>query len=108
MNNHINEEWRALDETFSLITFSLRFILKNNQITLSPCFTFIPKIGVGLPKTGLVFTVYDTEGGNPYDLRRTGVPSHMIEHFNENVLFFRSEIKQKRGGRLESDPVGFA
>jgi len=30
---------------------------KKNQITLYPCFTVIPKTGVGLPKTeGLVFT----------------------------------------------------
>jgi len=26
-----------------------RFIFKNNQITLYPCFTFTTKIGVGLP-----------------------------------------------------------
>jgi len=32
-----------------------RFIFKNNQVTLSPCFTFIPKPGVGLPKTGVGF-----------------------------------------------------
>jgi len=32
-----------------------RFILKNNQITLLPCFTFIPKTGVGLTKTGVSF-----------------------------------------------------
>ena len=33
-----------------------RFILKNNQITLFPCFTFIPKTGEGL-KQGLIFTL---------------------------------------------------
>jgi len=32
-----------------------RFIFKNNQITLSPCFTFIPKNSVGLPKIGVGF-----------------------------------------------------
>jgi len=32
-----------------------RFIFKNNQITLITCFTFIPKTGVGLPKTGIIF-----------------------------------------------------
>ena len=32
-----------------------RFISKNNQITLFPCFTFIPKTGVGLPKTRVSF-----------------------------------------------------
>jgi len=31
------------------------FIFKNNQIALFPCFTFIPKAGVGLPKTGFMF-----------------------------------------------------
>jgi len=31
------------------------FILKNNQITLSLCFTFILKTGVGLPETGGYF-----------------------------------------------------
>jgi len=33
-----------------------RFILENNQITLSPCFTLIPpKTRVRLPKTGVSF-----------------------------------------------------
>jgi len=32
-----------------------RFIFKNDQTTLSPCSTFIPKTGVGLPKTGVSF-----------------------------------------------------
>jgi len=32
-----------------------RFIFKYNQITLFPCVTFIPKIGMGLPKTGINF-----------------------------------------------------
>jgi len=32
-----------------------RFIFKNNQMTLSPCFTFIPKTGMGLPKSGISF-----------------------------------------------------
>ena len=32
-----------------------RLNFKNNQITLSPCFTFIPKTGVGLPKPGVRF-----------------------------------------------------
>ena len=31
------------------------FILKNNQITSFPCFTFIPKTGTGLTKTGIIF-----------------------------------------------------
>jgi len=40
-----------------------RFILKNNQITylftkLFICFTFIPKTGIGLSKTGIIFSVY--------------------------------------------------
>jgi len=38
-----------------------RFIFKNNEITLSPCFTFIPKTGVRLLKTGLVFTVMKSD-----------------------------------------------
>jgi len=32
-----------------------RFIFENDQITLSLCFTFIPKTGVGLPETGVSF-----------------------------------------------------
>jgi len=32
-----------------------RLIFKNNQITLFPCFTFIPNAGVGLPKTDVGF-----------------------------------------------------
>ena len=31
------------------------FILKNYQITLVPCFPFIPKTSVGLPKTEVSF-----------------------------------------------------
>jgi len=31
------------------------FIFENNQITLLPCFTFIPKTGIGLPKIGVSF-----------------------------------------------------
>ena len=31
------------------------FIFKNNQITLSTCFSFIPKTGMGLPNTGIIF-----------------------------------------------------
>jgi len=38
-----------------------RFIFKNNQITLSPCFTFIPKIRTGLPKTGFSFYCAETK-----------------------------------------------
>jgi len=32
-----------------------RFIFENNQIMRFPCITFIPKTGVGLPKTGVSF-----------------------------------------------------
>jgi len=32
-----------------------RFIFKNNQFTLCPCLTFIPKTGVGLSKIGVSF-----------------------------------------------------
>ena len=39
-----------------------RFIFKNNQITLSSCFTFIPKTWMGLPiKQGLLFTEVGSE-----------------------------------------------
>jgi len=34
-----------------------RFIVKNNQIALSPRFTFKPKTGKGLPKTGVGFSL---------------------------------------------------
>ena len=33
----------------------VRFIFQNNQFTLFPYFTFIPKTGMGLPKTGIMF-----------------------------------------------------
>jgi len=39
-----------------------RFILKNNQITLSPYFTFIPKRGEGLPKRGFSFHCVEMGG----------------------------------------------
>jgi len=32
-----------------------RFIFKNNQITIYPYFTFMPKAGVGLSKKGVSF-----------------------------------------------------
>jgi len=32
------------------------FIFNHNEITRSPCFTFIPKTGVELPQTGFIFT----------------------------------------------------
>ena len=31
-----------------------RFIFKNKQISHSPCFTFIPKTGAGVPETGFL------------------------------------------------------
>ena len=34
------------------------FIFKNN-LTPSPCFTFIPKTGIGLPETGVRFCSAD-------------------------------------------------
>jgi len=45
------------DLFIDMVVDTCRFIFNNNQITLSPCFTFIPKTGVGLPKTGFFFTV---------------------------------------------------
>jgi len=53
MNNHVNGE--LLMKRFSFVD---RFIFKNNQITHAPCFTFVPKTGLGLPnlKQGLVLT----------------------------------------------------
>jgi len=36
-----------------------RFIFKNNQITLFPCFTFIPKTGVDYLIQGLFFLSAD-------------------------------------------------
>jgi len=32
-----------------------RFIFKKYQITLFICFTFIPKTGMGVPKTRIIF-----------------------------------------------------
>ena len=32
-----------------------RFIFKNNQITPFPYFAFITEIGIGQPKTGIIF-----------------------------------------------------
>jgi len=43
----MEDSWRDLSIDMVLD----RFILKDNQIMLSPCITFIPKTGVGLPKT---------------------------------------------------------
>jgi len=38
-----------------LVDMVNRFVLKYNQIALSSRFTFMPKTGVGLPKTGVSF-----------------------------------------------------
>jgi len=35
-----------------------RFMFTNNKMTLFPCFTFITKVGEGVPQ-GLVFTASD-------------------------------------------------
>jgi len=51
MNNHIESSRRDL--FIDMIVDS--FIFNNNLITLAPCFTFIPKTAVGLPKTGVRF-----------------------------------------------------
>jgi len=48
---------RALDETFSSIWCVQKFIFKNNLITLFSRFTFIPKLGIGLPETGIIFVL---------------------------------------------------
>jgi len=32
------------------------FVSKNNQITRFPCFTFIPKTGIGIPKKGISYS----------------------------------------------------
>ena len=32
-----------------------RSILKNNQNTYCPCFSFTPKAGIAFPKTGVLF-----------------------------------------------------
>ena len=48
-----------------------RFIFNNNQITLSPCFTLLPKTVVGLPlKQGLVCTVWVSFLENFFDVIR--------------------------------------
>jgi len=31
------------------------FVLQNNQLTLFPYLTFVPKTGMGLTKTGIIF-----------------------------------------------------
>jgi len=54
MNNHMNGEESSRRDLFIDMVVDM-FIFKNNEITLSPCFTFIPKIGVGLRKTGVSF-----------------------------------------------------
>jgi len=51
MNNHIKGEL----STRPFHRFVQRFIFTNNQITLSPCFTFLSKTGVGLNETGVSF-----------------------------------------------------
>jgi len=52
MINHINEG-SGRDLFIDMVVDW--FILKNNQNTLFLCFTFIPKSGVGLAKTGVIF-----------------------------------------------------
>ena len=37
----MNKQWRAFDETISLIWLLIVLIFKNNQITLSSCLSFM-------------------------------------------------------------------
>ena len=60
MNNHVNESSRRDLPTNMVVD---RFILKNNQITVSSRFIFIPNIDVGLPKTGVIFYCVSKTGG---------------------------------------------
>jgi len=60
INNHISEKVSGLVENSQLICFLIGLrIYKIDQITLYPCFTLIPRTGMGPPKKGLtlVFTV---------------------------------------------------
>jgi len=52
MNNHINGE---LSRDLPIDVVVDWFIFNNNEITITPCVTFIPKTGVELPKTGVIF-----------------------------------------------------
>jgi len=47
----------SFDETFLLLKLLIGFN-KNDQITLFPSFNFIPKIGMGLPKTEVTGSVH--------------------------------------------------
>jgi len=51
MKSHINDSSRR-DFCIDMVD---RFIFKNKQITLFPCFAFIPKTDVGLPYKGVIF-----------------------------------------------------
>ena len=68
-----------------------RFIFKINQITLSACFTFMPKTGVGLPKIGVSF----------YCVVRLGQRSCLVRFADERWI--------KKGGKsLQLHCIGFA
>jgi len=62
-----------------------RFIFKNNQMTLLPCFTFIPKTGVRLYlKQELVFTE-----------QKTAITRYLVIIFNLLLLY---QCSFERGG----------
>jgi len=55
------------------------FIFNDNQFTLIPCFTFIPTTGLGLPDTGIVFTMFlwawlDHSPGSTLAINRQAIP----------------------------------
>jgi len=63
------------------------FIFKNNRITLLTYFTFMPKIGMGLPETGIIFTFFDFSGANFFSQQNS-----VFQH-----IFFFKERKARVG-----------
>jgi len=73
------------------------FIFKNNLITLSPCFTFLPKTGIGLPKTGVSFYCVGRQNG-PWSLggkwsSSLMIPGDIAEKRSKNFLEHSSGIE---------------
>jgi len=88
-----------------------RFISKNNQITLYRCITFISKTGVGLPGTGLVFTVRDDWRSiiplprfGPWSSRslqyRKRTPAYRLSKFIDFKCLVPFDLLRSRSARL--------
>jgi len=68
-----------------------RSILKNNQNTYYPRFSFTPNIGIAFPKTGFLFLLCCAPGnariGNTRGLEVTALPIPVLPNYSRKLEF---------------------